>query len=88
MKIASAITSPEELSRLGIWLGCDPNDVMRLRIGNWDIRDAAYRILRSFYASVPNAERWGKVIEALEELKQHAIVKDLGLEELHHKAKS
>ena len=87
-KIASAITSPEELNRLGIWLGCDPNDVMRLRTGNWDIRDAAYRILRSFYVSVPNAERWSKVIEALEELNLQAIVKDLGLEELHHKAKS
>ena len=87
-KIASAITSPEELSRIGIWLGCDPNDVMRLQTGNWDIKNAAYRILHSFYVSVPSSERWGKMIEALEELKQHAIVKDLELEELHHKAKS
>ena len=88
MKIASAITSPEELSRLGIWLDCDPNDVMRLQTGSLDLKDAAYRILHSFYASVPNTERWGKVIEAMEELNLQAIVKDLGLEELHHKAKS
>ena len=88
MKIASVITLPEELSRLGIWLGCDPNDVMHLQTGNWDIKDAAYRILRSFYASVPKAERWSKLIEALEELNQRGIVKELGLEELHHEAKN
>ena len=86
LKIASVITSPDELNTLGVWLGCDPNDVRRLKNCNPNLKDAAYEILCSFYNSVPNSDRWIKITEALEELKKHGVVKDLGLEELHRKA--
>ena len=40
MKIASVITCLEELDILGIWLGCDPNDVTRLRNTNLSIKES------------------------------------------------
>lgn len=83
LKIASLITSPDELNILGIWLGCDPNDVRRLKNTSPNLKDAAYEILCSFYYSVPDAERWIRITEALEELKKHGTVKELRLEELH-----
>ena len=83
LKIASLITSPDELNILGIWLGCDPNDVRRLKNTNPNLKDVAYEILCSSYYSVPDAERWIRITEALEELKKHGTVKELGLEELH-----
>ena len=44
-RVASVITFWEELDTLGIWLGCDTNDVTRLRNANHSIKDAAYQIL-------------------------------------------
>ena len=88
MQIASVITSADELTMLGICLGCDPNDVRRLKNGNPSLKDAAYEILCSFYNFVPNEERWRILIEALREQKKNLTVKELGLEELHQKAKS
>ena len=86
MKIAACVTLPDELSMLGIWLGCDPNDVRRLKNRNPSLKDAAYEILCSFYYSVPNDQRWGNLARALKELNKHAIVKELRLEELHWEA--
>ena len=86
VKIAAVITSGDELNMLGIWLGCDPNDVTRLRNANLSIKDAAYQILCSFYNSVPNDERWETLAEALRELNKHATLKELKLEELHQNA--
>ena len=83
LKIASVITSPDELNTLGVWLGCDPNDVRRLKNCNPNLKDAAYEILCCFYESVPDAERWIKIMEALEELRKHGTVKELRLDELH-----
>ena len=83
MKIASVITSGEELDTLGIWLGCDPNDVTRLRNANLSIKDTAYQILCSFYNSVPNKERSGVLIDALKELNKLSTVKELRLEKFH-----
>ena len=88
MKIASVITSSDELTTLGICLGCDPNDVRRLKNGNPSLKDAAYEILCSFYNFVPNEERWGILIEALREQKKNLTVKELRLEELHQQAQS
>ena len=87
MKIASVITCWEELDTLGIWLGCDPNDVTRQRNANHSIKDVAYRILCSFYNSVPNKERWGVLIDALKELNKFSTVKELRLEKLHQYSK-
>ena len=75
MKIAAAVTLPDELSMLGIWLGCDPDDVRRLKNRNHSLKDAAYEILCSFYNFVPNHQRWGILTEALKELNKHAKVK-------------
>ena len=86
MTIAKVITSGDELSILGIWLGCDPNDVKRLKHRNTNIKDAAYEILSSFYEYVPDDQRWGIVIEALRELDKNMTVKELKLEELHQRA--
>ena len=88
MMIASVITSSDELTTLGICLGCDPNDVRRLKNGNPSLKDAAYEILWSFYNFVPNEERWGILITALREQKKNLTVKELGLEELHQQAQS
>ena len=88
MKIAAAVTLPDELSMLGIWLGCDPDDVRRLKNRNHSLKDAAYEILCSFYNFVPNHQRWGILTEALKELNKHAKVKELGLEELHRKTQT
>ena len=81
-KVSSVIKSGEELDTLGIWLGCDPNDVTRLRNADHNVRDAAYQILSGFYELFPNEERWGILIEALEELNKHTTIKELRLEEL------
>ena len=88
MKIASLITSPDELCYLGICLECDPNDVRRLKSGNPNLKDAAYEILCSFFASTPNDQRWGVLIEAIRELKKNTTVKELRLEELHREAQN
>ena len=85
-KVASVITSWEELDTLGIWLGYDSNDVTRLCNNNPSIRDAAYQILGSFYNSVPNQERWAILAEALEELNKHSVVNNLNLKGLHETA--
>ena len=85
-KVASVMTSQDQLTTLGIWLGCDPNDVTRLRNANQSIKDAAYQILCSFYNSVPNNERWGTLAEALKVLNKHATMKELKLEEMHQEA--
>ena len=86
MRIASTVTSPDEVSTLGIWLGCDPDSVTRLKNSTSNLKDAAYQILCSFYNSVPNDQRWGILTEALKEMNKHAKVKELRLEELHQKA--
>ena len=89
VKITTCITSGDELNMLGIWLGCDPNDVTRLRNANLSIKDAAYQILTSFYNSrAKRSERWGILTEALKELNKHATLKELKLEELHWRAQS
>ena len=88
MKIASVITTNDELTELGISLGCDPNDVRRLKNGNLNLKDAAYKILCSFYNFVPNDERWGILSEALREQKKNITVQDLRLEELHQSAQN
>ena len=88
MKTASVITSGEELNTLGIWLGCDPNDVTRLRNANLSIKDAAYQILCSYYYLVPDDERWENLIEAMKELNKHVTVKELRLEEVCQSAKN
>ena len=80
--MSSVINSGEELDTLGIWLGCNPNDVTRLRNADHNIKDAAYQILSAFYELVPNDERWGILIEALEELNKQTTTKELRLEEL------
>ena len=83
LKIASVITSSDELITLGVYLGCDPNDVRRLKNGNMNLKEAAYEILWCFYNSAPDAERWIRITEALEELKKHGTLKELRLEKLH-----
>ena len=86
LKIASAITSPFELSKLGIWLGCEPEDVRRLKVSNRNLKDAAYKILFDFYYSVPDSNRWRSLIRTLRELNKNTVVKELELNKLHQKA--
>ena len=86
LKIASAITSPFELSKLGIWLGCEPEDVRRLKISNRNLKDAACEILFDFYYSVPDSHRWGCLIRTLRELNKNTVVKELELNKLYQKA--
>ena len=88
MEVASVVTSGVDLDILGVWLGRDPNDICRLLNGCQNLKHAAYQILRSFYNSVQNKERWGLLIEALIQLDQQVKVKELGFDELHQNAQS
>ena len=85
--MSSVISSWVELDTLGIWLGCNPYDVTRLRNADHNIKDAAYQILSAFYEFVPNDERWRILMEALEELNKHTTIQELRLEELHEQCK-
>ena len=66
----------DEVSTLGIWLHCDPNDVERLQNENNSIKGAAYKILRSFYSrnTEPNSAMWNTIKDALKELGKDAAI--------------
>ena len=66
----------------GIWLGRSFDDVSRLRNEGCSIKDAANKILFSFYKSVSVDRRWSVLRDALNELGKRTQVKDLGLEML------
>ena len=86
MKVASVATCGMDLHKLGVYLKRDDNDICRLVNGCQDVQHAAYQILRSFYNSVPNKERWGLLIDALINLDQRVKVKELGLDKLNQNA--
>ena len=81
-KVCDVIVSWEEVEKLGIWLGRSFDDVSRLRNEGCSIKDAASKILFSFYNSVSGDRRWSMLREALNELGKRSQVKDLGLEML------
>ena len=89
IEIAAAFTSMDELSSLGIGLGCDPRDVSELKQNRNNIKDVAYEILSSFYYSpVPKEERWMILIKTLGKLNKNMTVKKLRLEERHKDAQN
>ena len=88
MEVASVVTSGMDLHKLGVYLKRRDNDICRLVNRCQDVQHTAYQILRSFYNSVPNKERWGLLIEALIQLDQRVKVKELGLDELHKNSQS
>ena len=88
LKVASVITSPDELNTLGIYLERDYNYIGRLKKENPNLKDAAYNILCSFYGSIPDDKRWLMLLKALKQLDKNTLVTELKLEELHKKAQS
>ena len=77
-KVASTITTWDEVTTLGIWLHCDPNDVERLQSENNSVKGAAYKILRSFYQRSSSNEDKVKILKnALKELGKEAVITDV-----------
>ena len=77
-KVASTITTWDEVTTLGIWLHCDPNDVERLQSENNSIKGAAYKILRWFYQrSLSNENKVEMLKNALKELGKEAVITDV-----------
>ena len=82
LRISKKITIAHEATRLGITLGCDPDDV-KFYVTKYDrdVREAAYEFLcwtKDNYASV---EMWEKLIEAMKQLEKNNTIKELGLQE-------
>ena len=79
-KVATTITTWDEVTTLGIWLHCDPNDVDRLQSENNSIKGAAYKILRSFYSrSTSNEGKEEMLKNAIKELGKEAVMSDFKL---------
>ena len=79
-KVASTITTWDEVTTLGIWLHCDPNDVERLQSENNSIKGAAYKILRSFYQRRSSNEGKEEMLKnAIKELGKEAVMSDFKL---------
>ena len=79
-KVASTITTWDQVTTLGIWLHCDPNDVERLQSENNSIKGAAYKILRSFYGRSTSSEGKGEILKnAIKELGKEAVMSDFKL---------
>ena len=74
------ITTWDEVTTLGIWLHCDPNDLERLQSENNSIKGAAYKILRSFYSRNlhPNFAMWKTITDTLKELGKEAAIVAIG----------
>ena len=76
-KVAGMITTWDEVTTLGIWLHCDPNDVERLQSENNSIKGAAYKVLRLFYQGSRSKENKAQMLnEALKELGKQAVNSD------------
>ena len=75
-KVAGTITTWDEVTTLGIWLHCDPNDVERLQSENNSIKGAAYKILKSFYNRNPDVDAmtWNIIKDALKELGKDEVI--------------
>ena len=84
-RVADIITTWDVITKLGLELSCNPNDVARLRSENRSIKGAAYEILRSFYVRNMNSDKSMPAVlrDALKELEKDALVFNLGLEELN-----
>ena len=68
LTIAGCITSWDEVTTLGIWLNCDPNDLARLKGDGFTIKGAAYEILRVWYERCDQGSK--KSLTLWESLKQ------------------
>ena len=75
-QVAGMITTWDEVTTLGIWLHCDPNDVERLQSENNSIKGAAYKILRSFYSRNPDPHvgTWNTIKDALKEIGKDGAI--------------
>ena len=80
LAISRKITSPHEVTTLGITLGISVDDVTYY-VTNFDVRDAAYKFLCWTEESYGPEEKWEKIIEALKTLEKNKTIKELGLEE-------
>lgn len=80
----------DEIRTLGLELGCDPNEIERLKSENISVKGAAYKILASFYESVcrPDSAMWNQVRNALKELEKEKAVVELGLDRLSNNISS
>lgn len=77
------MTSWDDNTTLGVWLGYLPDEIERLRNeGNNTVKGAAFKMLTWFYAQSTEGEeaKWSTVIEALRELRKDNVVQRLGLE--------
>ena len=78
--MAGLITTWDEVTTLGIWLHCDPNDLERLQSENNSIKGAAYKVLRSFYKKTSNSEEKVQMLSnALTELGKQTVIGDINL---------
>ena len=80
--IADQMCSWEEVQILGIWVGIEPREVMRLQNENNSIRRAAYQILESCCRNDAISDIWKNIKEALLVIKKNTAVKELGIEQL------
>lgn len=88
-RVADVMTSWDDNTTLGIWLGYDPDHIERLRSEGSTVTGAALKILRWFYTQSTDSDetKWSTVIETLGELKRHATIQRLGLHQLKEEAR-
>ena len=82
LRISKKITKAHEATTLGIFLGCDPDDVdFYVTKYDRDYREVAYKFLRWTKDNYGSVAMWEKIIEGMEELKKNNTIKELGLQE-------
>ena len=82
LNISKKIRTPHEATRLGIILGCDPDDVdFCVSKYDRDVREAAYKFLRWTKDNYGTVEMWEKIIEGMKQLERINNIKELGLQE-------
>ena len=80
LEISRVMTSPHEVTTLGIHLGIKRHDVTYY-VTNYDVRVAAYRFLCWAEDNYTSAEKWKKIVEALTTLEKNNTIKELSLEQ-------
>ena len=79
LAISKKVTTKDEATCLGIWLGIGHGDI-EYYFHNYDVRDAAYCLLCRAEDKCGPVEKWQRIIEALRELNMNTIIIELGLE--------
>ena len=80
LTISRIVTSPYEVTTLGIHLGIKRHDV-KYHVTNYDVRDAAYRFRCWAEDNYGPVENWEKIIQALKVLEKNRTIQELGLAE-------